>query len=91
MVGSSSKKLTLALLADHHVAKRGLAFCNFFSPHSSARISESCSSTRLVSAYIVALFQCFRMVPVSCSSGGANKNVPPKTAPLSHEVRSNHP
>ena len=50
----------------------------FFSPHSSAHISESCSCTRLVSTYIVALFQCFRMVPASCSSGGANKNVPPK-------------
>ena len=36
-------------------------------------------------------FQCFQMVPVSCSSGGANKNVPPKTTPMSHRVRLNHP
>ena len=91
MVASSSKKLTLALLAYHHVAKGGLCVLQFFSPHSSARISEACLSTRLVFAYIVALFQCFRMVPVSCSSGGANKNVPPKTTPLSHEVRLNRP
>ena len=68
-----------------------IAFTTFFSPHSSARISESCSCTRLVSTYIVALFQCFRMVPVSCSSGGANKNVHQKTAPLSNEVRLKHP
>ena len=59
----------------------------FFSPHSSAHISESCSCTRLVSTYIVALFQCFRMVPVSCSSGGANKNVPQKNrTPLERDT-----
>ena len=81
---------TTALLADNHVAK-GFIRLQFFSPHSSARISESCSCTRLVSTYIVALFQCFRMVPVSCSSGGANKNVHQKTAPLSNEVRLKHP
>ena len=59
------KKITPALLADNHVAKGVLTFFQFFSPHSSACIVESCSCTRLVSAYIVALFQCFRMVPVS--------------------------
>ena len=50
-----------------------------FSPHSSTRISESCSCTPLVSAYIVALFQCFRMVPVLCSSGeGGEQKCPQK-------------
>ena len=29
MVVSSSKKLTLALVGDHHVAKGVFAFCNF--------------------------------------------------------------
>ena len=57
--------LAPVLLADNHVAKGVLTFFQFFSPHSSAHIAESCSCTRLVSAYIVALFQCFRMVPVS--------------------------
>ena len=53
----------------------------FFSSHSSARISERCLCTRLVSAYIVALFQCFRMVPVSCSSGGRTKTCHKKAHP----------
>ena len=61
----------------------------FFSPHTSAYIPDPSSCTRLVFAYFVALFQCFRMVPVSCSSGGENKNVQQKTALLLHGVRSN--
>ena len=60
-----------------------------FNPHTSAYIPDPSSCTRLVFAYFVALFQCFRMIPVSCSSGGANKNVQQKTAPLLHAVRSN--
>ena len=60
-----------------------------FSPHSSGCTSAPTSCTHLVSAYFVALFQCFRMVPVSYSSRGANKNVQRKAAPLSHVVRSN--
>ena len=54
----------------------------FFCPHSSVCISESCSCTCLVSAYIVALFQCFRMVPVSCSSGGEQKCARKNCTPL---------
>ena len=82
------QELTLALLADHHVAK-GVCVFQFFSPHFSTRILESCLSTCLVSAHIVVLFQ-FRMVSVSCSSRRANKNVPPKTAPLSTNNGSLH-
>ena len=52
-----------------------------------ARISQTL--VRVHAAYFVALFQCFRMVPVSCSSGGANKNVQQKTAPHLHAVQSN--
>ena len=66
-----------------------LTLLQFFGPHTSAYIPDPSSCTRLVFAYFVALFQCFRMVPVSCSSGGANKNVQQKTAPLLHGVRSN--
>ena len=90
IVASLSKKLMLALLADQHMAKVVCAFCNFL-VRIPVCVFQSCSSACLVSAYIVALFQCFQMVPVSCSSGGVNKYVPPKTTPLSHEVRLNHP
>ena len=55
-------------------------FCNFLVPIP-LHVSPSCSYTRLVSAYIVALFQCFRMVPVSCSSGGQTKTCPQKLHP----------
>ena len=83
MVASSSKKLTLTLLADHRVVKGGLCVLQFFSQHSSARVSESCSSARLVSAYIVALFQRFRMVPVSCSLGrGEQKRATKNRTPV---------
>ena len=40
MFASSNNGLTLALLADYHVAKGVFAFLQFFSPHSSARILE---------------------------------------------------
>ena len=84
--------LPVALLVRSHcLAPRGTRNLQFFSPHTSARISETASGTYLVFAYSVALFQCFRMVPVLCSSGGANKNVLRKTAPLSREARSNRP
>ena len=70
----------------------------FFSPHFSVHISESCLCTRLVFTYIVALFQCFRMVPVSCSSGGGGggggggeqKHAPKNCTPL-EEIRLKHP
>ena len=45
----------------------------FLSPRTTACISDRASCTRLVFAYIVALFQCFRMVPVSWSSGGGEQ------------------
>ena len=62
MVASSSKELTLALLADHHVAKRVFAFLQFFSPHSIARIAGSCS-TRVSITYIVMFYnQACRMM-----------------------------
>ena len=41
----------------------------FFCLHTRACISEDILCTRLVSAYFVAWVQCFRMVPVSYSSG----------------------
>ena len=64
-------------------------FLQFLGPHTSAYIPDPSSCTHLVFPYFVALFQCFRMVPVSCSSRGANKNVQQKSAPLLHAVRSN--
>ena len=53
----------------------------FLSPHTTACISDRASCTRLVFAYIVALFQCFRMVPVSWSSGGRTKTCHEKPHP----------
>ena len=75
------------LLADHYVAKGVFVFFNFL-VRIPVHVSQSCSCTHLVSAYIVALFQCFRMVPVHA---GGTKMCQQKTATLSHEVRLNHP
>ena len=57
--------------------------------HTSAYIPDPSLSIHLVVAYSVALFQCFQMVPVSFSSGEANKACNRKTAPLLHLVQSN--
>ena len=73
----------------HILTTLRLSILQFLGLHTSAYIPAPSSCTRLVFAYFVALFQCFRMVPVSCSSGGANKNVQQNTAPLLHTVRSN--
>ena len=73
--------------------KGGLCILQFLSPHSSERISESCSCTHLVSSYIVAVLSngtCFMQLGGG-GGGGVNKNVRSKTASLSHEVRLNHP
>ena len=66
-------------------------FAIFFGPYTSACISGTSSGTYPVFAYSVVLFHRFRMVPVSCSSGGTNKNVLRKTAPLFREARLNRP
>ena len=44
-----------------------------FGPYTSVCISGISSSTYSVFAYSVVLFQCFRMVPVLCSSGGGEQ------------------
>ena len=44
-----------------------------FSPHTSACISETACGSHPVFAYSVALFQCFRIVPVLCSLGGGGQ------------------
>ena len=64
-------------------------FLQFLGPHTSAYIPDPSSCTGLVFTYFVAPFQCFRMVPVSCSSGGGEQKRATKTAPLLHAVRSN--
>ncbi len=80
--------LPVALLVRSHcLAPRGTRNLQFFSPHTSARISEPASGTYPVFAYSVALFQCFRMVPVLCSSGrGEQKCTKKNRTPLARST-----
>ncbi len=58
------------LVRSHCLAPHDTRNLQFFSQRTSACISEPASCTYPVIAYSVALFQCFRMIPVLCSAGG---------------------
>ena len=78
------------LVRSHCLAPCGTRNLQFFSQHTSACISETTSGTYPVFAYSVALFQCFRIIPVVQLRGG-KQNILRKTAPLLRKARSNRP